>query len=78
MTDVLGGDLHSFRGEFIGRVVTGDDADYDAVRAACVWNGDIDRRPWVIAQATSAADVSAAVRFARRTSRELAVRGGRT
>jgi len=41
--------------------VTAGDADYDAVRAACVWNGDIDRRPWVIAQATSTADVVAAV-----------------
>ena len=46
------------------------------MRAACVWNGDIDRRPWVIAQATSAADVAAAVRFARQVGRELAVRGG--
>ena len=76
MTDVGGGNLGSFRGEFAGRVVTRDDSDYDAVRAACVWNGDIDRRPFVIAQATSAADVVAAVRLGRETGRELSVRGG--
>ncbi len=68
--------LGSFRGRFAGRVVTPDDADYDEVRAACVWNGDIDRRPWVIAQATSAADVAAAVGFAREVGRDVAVRGG--
>ena len=59
-------DLQSFRGRFAGRVVTAEDEDFDAVRAECVWNGDIDRRPWVIAQATSAADVAAAVRLAQR------------
>jgi FAD/FMN-containing dehydrogenase len=59
-----------------GRVVTADDADYDAVRAACVWNGDIDRRPWVIAQANSSVDVAAAVGFAREVGRDVAVRGG--
>jgi hypothetical protein len=30
--------------------VTKEDPDYDAVRAECVWNGAIDRRPWVIAR----------------------------
>src|ERR1017187_1084645 len=76
MADVLAGDLESFRSGFEGRVVTGEDSDYDAVRAECVWNGAIDRRPWVIARATSAADVAAAVRFARVAGREVAVRGG--
>ena len=68
--------VESFRGRFAGRVVTPDDADYDAVRAACVWNGDIDRRPWVIAQALSASDVAAAVGLAREVGRHVAVRGG--
>ncbi len=68
--------LGSFRGRFAGRVLTPDDADYDELRAACVWNGDIDRRPWVIAQATSAADVAAAVGFAREVGRDVTVRGG--
>ena len=76
MTDLLAGVLKSFRGGFAGRVVTADDSDYDAVRAECVWNGDVDRRPWVIARARSADDVAAAVRLARESGRDLAVRGG--
>ncbi|HET9078563.1 MAG TPA: FAD-binding oxidoreductase [Acidimicrobiales bacterium] len=73
---VTAGSLESFRGRFAGRVVTAADTDYDAVRAECVWNGDIDRRPWVIARATSPADVAEAVRFARSEGRVIAVRGG--
>ena len=61
MSDLSAGQLKAFRSDFAGRVVTPDDADYDEVRAACVWNGDIDRRPWVIARAPSADDVAAAV-----------------
>lgn len=76
MSDLLAGDLKSFRDELAGRIVTADDADYDDVRAECVWNGQIDRRPWVIAQVRSADDVAAAVRFARACGRDLAVRGG--
>jgi FAD/FMN-containing dehydrogenase len=56
--------------------VTQGDADYDAVRAELVWNGDIDRRPWAIARALSADDVAVAVKLARASGRELAVRGG--
>jgi hypothetical protein len=76
MTDLLPSELESFRGDFTGRVVTASDSDYDAVRAECVWNGDIDRRPWVIARARSGADVAAAVRLARASGRDLTVRGG--
>ena len=76
MSDLLAGELKSFRGDFAGRVVTPGDSDYDAVRAECVWNGDIDRRPWVIARVRSADDVAAAVRLARASGRDLAVRGG--
>jgi FAD/FMN-containing dehydrogenase len=72
----LASELKSFRDDFGGRVVTPDDSDYDAVRAECVWNGDIDRRPAVIARARSVDDVAAAVRLARETGRDLAVRGG--
>jgi FAD/FMN-containing dehydrogenase len=76
MGDLWAGELKSFRDGFAGRVVTADDADYDAVRAECVWNGQIDRRPWVIARVRSVDDVAAAVRFARACGRDLAVRGG--
>ena len=76
MSDLLAGQLKAFGSDLAGRVVTADDSDYDAVRAECVWNGDIDRRPWAIARVRSADDVAAAVRFARETGRDLAVRGG--
>ena len=74
--DLLANELKPFRDDFAGRVMTPDDSDYDAVRAECVWKGDIDRRPAVIARARSAADVAAAVTLARETGRDLAVRGG--
>jgi FAD/FMN-containing dehydrogenase len=76
MGDVAALDLDAFREEFGGRVVTANDTDYDTVRAECVWNGDIDRRPWVIARVSCANDVAAAVRFAKGAGREIAVRGG--
>ena len=74
--DFLAGQLKAFSSDLAGRVVTADDSDYDAVRAECVWNGDIDRRPWAIARVRSADDVAAAVRFAWASGRDLAVRGG--
>ena len=59
-----------------GRVVTAEDADYDAVRAECVFNGDINRRPLAIARCESASDVAGIIRFAREKGHELSVRGG--
>ncbi|MFC6887065.1 MULTISPECIES: FAD-binding oxidoreductase [Actinomadura] len=62
----------------LGRVLHGPvlrpgDAGYDAARR--VWNGRIDRRPGLIARCAGAADVAAAVRFAREGGLELSVRG---
>ena len=45
-------------------------------RPASVWNGDIDRRPAVIARCTTADDVAAALRYAQDAGLEIAVRGG--
>jgi FAD binding domain/Berberine and berberine like len=59
---------------FLGRVFEPDDADYEDARK--IWNGDIRRRPAVIASCTGAADVLAAVRFARERELPVAVRGG--
>jgi FAD/FMN-containing dehydrogenase len=59
---------------FAGRVLTRDDAGYDTARA--VFNGAIDRRPALIAQATDAADVAAALRHGREHDLEIAVRAG--
>ena len=59
---------------FRGRLISADHPDYDIARA--VWNGAIDRRPRLIARCIGAADVVAAVRFARDHDLEIAVRGG--
>jgi FAD/FMN-containing dehydrogenase len=59
---------------FLGRVVEPDDDSYGEARK--IWNGEIQRRPAVIASCTGAADVLAAVRFARDRALPVAVRGG--
>ena len=63
-------DIEGFRGELI----TADHGTYDEARA--VWNGTVDRRPRLIARCRGAADVAAAVRFARERDLDIAVRGG--
>jgi hypothetical protein len=59
---------------FSGTLVQPGDAAYDEARA--VWNGMFDRSPALIAQCASAADVVAAVNFARDNDMTIAVRGG--
>jgi FAD/FMN-containing dehydrogenase len=59
---------------FRGALIRPGDAPYDAERR--IWNGAIDRRPALIARCTSAADVRAAVGFARERELVVAVRGG--
>ena len=60
----------SIRGELLLPTTPG----YDAARRT--WNGAVDRRPACLARCTGAADVVAAVRFARDHDLEIAVRGG--
>jgi hypothetical protein len=57
-----------------GRLIGPSDKDYDEARA--LYNGMIDKRPRVIARCTSAADVMAAVNYAREHKLLLAIRGG--
>ena len=59
---------------FRGALIRPGDAPYDAERR--IWNGAIDRRPALIARCTGAADVRAAVGFARERELVVAVRGG--
>ena len=57
-----------------GELLQPGTAAYDAARR--VWNGMIDRHPALIARCTGAADVMAAVTFARDHSLPVSVRGG--
>ena len=58
----------------LGDVVRPADPGYDTARR--IWNGDIDRRPALIAQCRGATDVRHAVRFAREHDLLASVRGG--
>lgn len=57
-----------------GQLILPNDPGYDGARR--VWNAMIDRRPAAIVRPVGAADVLAAVRFAREHSLPIAVRGG--
>src|SRR5215470_15524283 len=64
----------TLRGTMRGPLVLRDDAGYDTARR--VWNGNIDRRPALIARCAGAADVQRAVDFARTHELLLSLRGG--
>jgi FAD/FMN-containing dehydrogenase len=68
-SDLIDGLRASLRGD----VVLPDDPGYDEGRA--IWNGMIDRRPAAIVECRGAADVAAAVRFARGGNLLFTVRG---
>jgi FAD/FMN-containing dehydrogenase len=74
MTTIAAIDIAPLQANFIGEIIQPDDAAYDGARA--VWNGNIDRRPAVIARCRGVADVIAAVKFAREAGLTAAVRGG--
>ena len=74
MTQMVSGGVEELRATIGGPVIAPGDPDFDDRRR--VWNADIDRRPAVIARCTSAADVAAAIGFAREHQLEIAVRGG--
>jgi FAD/FMN-containing dehydrogenase len=74
MAQVISPDVQALRTAITGKVFVPDDPGYDQARI--VWNGAIDRRPAVIVRCANAADVSAAIGFARQHNLEIAVRGG--
>jgi len=66
--------VQSFEQRLRGRMLRPGGDGYDAARK--VWNGMIDRKPALIARCAGAADVMAAVDFARTHDLLVAVRGG--
>jgi FAD/FMN-containing dehydrogenase len=74
VSQVLGSGLQALRDAFGGRVITAEDPEYNTARS--VWNGDIDRYPAVVARCADAADVTAAIAFAKTSGLEISVRGG--
>src|SRR4051794_9096665 len=74
MTMAADATIETFRKEFGGEVLLPGDAGYDEARS--IWNGDIQRRPSVIARCTTAEHVAAAIGYARGTGLEISVRGG--
>ncbi len=74
MTRTIDTDVTALRAAVDGAVLLPGDEGYDEARS--VWNGDIDRRPAVIARCSGPADVAAALRYAQEAGLEVAVRGG--
>src|SRR5215212_10439099 len=68
------GSVEDLRAAVRGSVITRADAGYQAARR--VWNASIDRHPAAIVRCRGAADVIAAVSFARDNHLPLAIRGG--
>src|SRR5882724_13576421 len=66
--------IEPFRASFSGQALIPGDPDYDRSRA--LWNGAIDRKPALIACCTTAEQVADAIRFARASGLEIAIRGG--
>ncbi|MBX6342827.1 MAG: FAD-dependent oxidoreductase, partial [Thermomicrobiaceae bacterium] len=66
--------VQSLRARLRGPLLQSGDDGYDAART--LWNGMFDRRPALIARCAGAADVIAAVAFAREHDLPIAVRGG--
>jgi FAD/FMN-containing dehydrogenase len=64
----------SLRAALHGELILPGDAEYNTARR--VWNAAIDRHPAVIIRCTHAHDVQCAVKFARESGLDVAVRGG--
>ena len=66
--------LENLRQVFRGELIPSGHAGYEVARR--VWNGNIDRRPALIARCTGVADVQLAVEFAQLRGLQVSVRGG--
>ena len=67
-------EIEVFRSGLRGEVLLPGGDGYEEARS--IWNAMIDRRPAVVVRALGAADVIAAVEFARELGLEISIRGG--
>ena len=74
LTSVGPADITALRDSLRGQVIMAGEPDYEGARR--VWNGNVDRRPALIARCVDTSDVHHAVNFARTRGLLLAVRGG--
>ena len=72
--DVSTAEIAALRDGVRGGVMLAADADYENARR--VWNGNVDRRPALIARCGNVLDVQHAVNFATKRGLLLSVRGG--
>jgi FAD/FMN-containing dehydrogenase len=73
-TSLDGESIATLRGVFRGELITAQDPVYESARS--VWNGNVDRRPALLARCTGVADVQQAVQFGREHDLLVSVRGG--
>ena len=66
--------VEGFKAKLSGELILPGDENYETARR--VWNGDIDRKPALIAQCTGVADVIDAVNFSRENNLLVSIRGG--
>jgi hypothetical protein len=66
--------LQDLRTSVRGIIITKDDADYDEARS--VYNGMVDKYPFLIIQCCDVADVMAALNFGKSQKLPIAIRGG--
>jgi FAD/FMN-containing dehydrogenase len=71
---VAGSSVEALQARLCGPLLRAGDTGYDEART--VWNAMIDRRPALIARCSGAADVIAAVTFARENGLLVSIRGG--
>jgi hypothetical protein len=67
-------EIEQFETQLRGAIVQPNDGDYDEART--VYNAMHDRRPALIVRAVDAADVMAAINFARKHDLQMSIRGG--
>lgn len=72
--DVGSAEIRALSNKVGGGVICATEADYETARR--VWNGNVDRRPALIAKCNGVSEVQSAVNFASKHGLLLSVRGG--